>query len=93
MVDDAQWLDRASAQALAFVGRRRLADRVLLVFAAREPGVEFRGLPELAVEGLTDATPRLLDSVVRGRWTSGCATASSPRPAATRWRCWSCRAG
>src|ERR1700722_5651652 len=47
VVDDAQWLDRASAQALAFVARRLLAEPVALVFATREPGEEPRGLPEL----------------------------------------------
>ena len=47
VIDDAQWLDRASAQALAFVARRLLAEPVALVFATREPGEEFRGLPEL----------------------------------------------
>ena len=65
-VDDAQWLDRASAQALAFAARRLRAESVLVVFAAREPGVELRGLPELMVEGLRDADAReLLRSVVR----------------------------
>src|SRR5580693_6158358 len=67
VVDDAQWLDRASAQALAFVARRLLADPVALVFAMREPGEEFRGLPELLVGGLGEGDAReLLGSVVRG---------------------------
>ena len=49
VVDDAQWLDRASAQALAFVARRLVAERIALVFAARERGEAFAGLPELRV--------------------------------------------
>ncbi len=67
VVDDAQWLDRASAQVLAFVARRLLAEPVALVFAAREPGEEFRGLPELLVGGLREGDAReLLGSVVGG---------------------------
>src|SRR5712672_1919788 len=67
VVDDAQWLDRASALTLAFVARRLLAEPVALVFATREPGEEFRGLPELLVEGLRDGDAReLLSSVIRG---------------------------
>ena len=67
VVDDAQWLDRASAQALAFVARRLLAEPVALVFAAHEPGEEFRGLPELPVGGLRDGDAReLLGSVIGG---------------------------
>ena len=67
VIDDAQWLDRASAQALAFVARRLLAEPVALVFATREPGDEFRGLPELLVGGLRDGDAQeLLSSVVRG---------------------------
>lgn len=65
VVDDAQLLDRASAQALAFAARR-LAGPVLLAFAAREPGAELAGLPELVVGGLRDADAReLLASLVR----------------------------
>jgi DNA-binding CsgD family transcriptional regulator len=60
VVDDQQWLDHASAQALGFTARRLAADPVGLVFAAREPGVELAGLPELTVEGLRDEDARAL---------------------------------
>ena len=66
VVDDAQWLDRASAQTLAFVARRLLAESVALVFATREPGQEFHGLPEVELRGLCNSDAReLLGSVVR----------------------------
>jgi DNA-binding CsgD family transcriptional regulator len=68
VIDDAQWLDRASAEALAFVARRMLAEPVVMLFAAREPNDLLAGLPELALEGLADADARaLLSSVVPGR--------------------------
>ena len=51
LIDDAQWLDQASAQALGFVARRLGADPVGLVFAARVPGEDLAGLPELPVDG------------------------------------------
>jgi DNA-binding CsgD family transcriptional regulator len=64
-IDDAQWLDRASAQALAFAARRLLAEPVALIFATREPAGEFTGLPEQLVQGLEDTDARaLLDSVL-----------------------------
>ena len=67
LVDDEQWLDRASAQALGFVARRLAADPVGLVFAAREPGSELAGLPELEIDGLGDDDARaLLASVLAG---------------------------
>jgi DNA-binding CsgD family transcriptional regulator/tetratricopeptide (TPR) repeat protein len=67
IVDDAQWLDRASAQILGFVARRLLAERVVLVCAART-GIGddvLAGLPELPIEGLGDSDARalLLDNV------------------------------
>jgi predicted ATPase len=52
VVDDAQWLDRASAQVLGFVARRLLAESIALVFGARQPGRELLGVPELEVTGL-----------------------------------------
>ena len=66
VVDDAQWLDRASAQALVFVARRLLAESVALLVATREPSEELRGFQELVVEGLRDGDARaLLGSVLR----------------------------
>jgi len=54
VVDDAQWLDRVSAQTLAFVARRLLGESVVLVFAVREPSQDqtLAGLPELVVRGV-----------------------------------------
>ena len=69
VVDDAQWLDRASAQALGLVARRLVGESVALVFAARAGGAEreLEGLPELVVQGLCDGDARaLLGSVIRG---------------------------
>src|SRR5580692_2766896 len=67
VIDDEQWLDRASAQALAFVARRLAAEPVGLVFAARVPGEDLAGLPELEIAGLRDADARaLLGSVLTG---------------------------
>ena len=67
VVDDEQWLDRASVQALGFAARRLAADPVGLVFAARVTGAELAGLPELAVEGLGEEDARtLLDSALTG---------------------------
>ena len=75
LVDDAQWLDRASAQTLAFVARRLLAERIAMLFAVRQPddAGEFARLPELVVGGLaanharsllTSAIPVRLDEQV-----------------------------
>src|SRR6516162_8589088 len=57
VVDDAQWLDRPSAEALVFAARRLRAERLGIVFAAREGDAarfEAAGVPELAVAGLAD---------------------------------------
>jgi DNA-binding CsgD family transcriptional regulator len=71
VVEDAHWLDQASAQVLGFVGRRLMAEPVGLVLASREPVAEpdhLMGLPELRIEGLDDHTARaLLDSVSTAR--------------------------
>ena len=80
LVDDAQWLDEASAQIFAFVARRVAAERLALVFGLRDTGAgedhRFAGLPELRLEGLGEsdahgllaaAVPVPLDDVVRDR--------------------------
>jgi hypothetical protein len=76
VIDDAHWLDKASAHTLAFVARRLLADRVCLVFVTRHPLEELSGFPELVVSGLGDrdaaallasALPGPLDQRVRDR--------------------------
>src|SRR4051794_13260616 len=66
VVDDAQWLDQASALTLAFVARRLLAEPVAIVFAAREPGEELLHVSELVVAGVRDRDARaLLSSAVQ----------------------------
>jgi DNA-binding CsgD family transcriptional regulator len=70
VVDDAHWLDHASAQALAFVARRLQAESIGLVFAVSEPRElpGFSGFPELAVGGLHPGDAQaLLESVLPGR--------------------------
>jgi DNA-binding CsgD family transcriptional regulator len=69
VVDDAQWLDHASTQALEFVARRLAAEPMAIVFASRGSGTgaPLAGLPRLAVRGLgTDDAAALLDSAMPG---------------------------
>ncbi|MBP1822156.1 AAA family ATPase [Mycobacterium sp. OAE908] len=68
LIDDHQWLDRASAQVLAFVARRLGAESVGMIFATRTPADELAGLPKLRIDGLSDAEAReLLATVIPGR--------------------------
>ena len=68
VVDDAHWLDRASTRVLAFVARRLLAEKIALVFAARQVDDALRGLPSLHVEPLGRRDARaLLESVLPAR--------------------------
>ena len=67
LVDDEQWLDRASAQILAFVARRLDEESVGLLFAAPTPSSDLEGLPELVVEGLgRDDARTLLEAALAG---------------------------
>ncbi|MEU3410317.1 AAA family ATPase [Streptomyces sp. NPDC006658] len=68
VVDDAHWIDRASAQVLGFVARRLLAEGVALVFGSRHDVQDLLGLPELEVTGLNDSDAHaLLESVTHAR--------------------------
>ena len=62
MVDDAQWLDLASAQVLGFVARRTLVERIAIVCAARRGSGDevLAGLPDLSIQGLGDTDARSL---------------------------------
>jgi DNA-binding CsgD family transcriptional regulator/tetratricopeptide (TPR) repeat protein len=67
LVDDEQWLDRASAQVLGFVARRLQEESVGLIFASRTADDEVAGLPELVVGGLREADAhKLVDSALVG---------------------------
>ena len=70
LIDDAQWLDRVSAQVLGFVARRLAAESVVIIFAVREPAetLDLAGLPELTVGPIGDPDARaLLASAIPGR--------------------------
>jgi len=68
VIDDAQWVDHASALTLAFVARRLVAEPVGVVFAAREPVEALQHLSELEVHGLGNADARaLLSAAVRSK--------------------------
>jgi DNA-binding CsgD family transcriptional regulator len=68
LVDDAQWLDRVSAQTLGFVARRLPAEPIMLVCALREPVDGLTGLPKLTLRGLADTDARaLLHAALPGR--------------------------
>jgi DNA-binding NarL/FixJ family response regulator len=60
VVDDTQWLDRASAQAVGFVARRLANEAVAFLFGARELPDEVRDLPKMVIKGLTDGDARTL---------------------------------
>jgi DNA-binding CsgD family transcriptional regulator len=67
VVDDAQWLDRESAQILAFVARRLVTDPIVMLFASRQETDELAGLPELILSGLAEEHAGvLLSSVLVG---------------------------
>jgi predicted ATPase len=62
LIDDAQWLDRASVEALLFAARRLGAEGIVMLLAARDQNgaAEFRGLPTLPLPGLSDSSASAL---------------------------------
>ena len=67
LIDDLQWLDRASMEALAFVARRLGAETVALIMATRTAAPEFTKLPKMEVSGLRNGDARALLNLV---WTA-----------------------
>src|SRR6516162_1204614 len=96
VVDDAQWLDRPSADALVFTARRLRAEHLTMVFGAREGEATRFEAAGLAVSCLPGWRISLLPWFWRAGHAGrrpGCGTGCSPRPRGIRWRCWSWRAG
>ena len=96
VVDDAHWLDAASAAALLFCARRLGADRVAMAFGARDgAGVTFEapGLTELTLTGLDIEQSRELLAQRLGQRAGGRGRPATRRVrhVATRWRSSSCR--
>lgn len=68
VIDDAHWVDLVSMQAFGFVARRLLADRIVMIFAARRPVAQLANLPELVLTGLSEQDARtLLTRLLPGR--------------------------
>jgi predicted ATPase len=94
LVDDAHWLDEASATTLVFAARRLVAEPVAMLFAVRD-GEDARldplGLPQLRLGGLDSAAAGALLDRAAGGELSPHATGSPRRRPATRSRCSSCQ--
>ena len=96
VVEDAHWLDTATADALLFCARRLGADRVLLVFSARDATprhVRPDGIEELQLTGSTRTRPRRSSTERLGDTPAPEVSRAAHRrdAAGTHWRCSSCR--
>ena len=89
VVDDAQWLDRSSLDALAFVGHRLDTEQVVLVLAARGtvPPTGFdRDAPELPLKPLPPSEAAGCSTSSPGRPAAAPAGRCSPKQPGIRWR-------
>jgi hypothetical protein len=94
VVDDAHWLDHASTRALAFVARRLLAERIALVFAARQVDDALGAFRRFALGRCGVVMhARCWSPCCRLGSMSPCWSGSLSRPVGIRSRCWSCRGG
>jgi hypothetical protein len=90
VVDDVQWLDRASVQALSFVARRVLAEPIAMIFAVRDSSDqrELAGLPEMTISGLDDRDARaLLTAAIPGAIDERVRERILAVARVIRWRC------
>ncbi len=95
LVDDAQWLDKPSADALAFAARRFVAERIAILFGAREgdaSAFEAGDLPDLLLSGLDHEAARNVLAARRRRPRPVCGSGCSRKQAETRSHCLSFRA-
>ena len=93
VIDDAQWFDRPSADALVFSARRLRAERLVMLFGAREGDAqrfEVTDLPEMVIEGLDGRSARPGLVVAPTSWHRRSGSGCWRRPRGTLWRCWSC---
>jgi hypothetical protein len=92
LVDDAQWIDQESLQALAFVARRAEADSFALVFSTRAALDELAGIRGLSSRAWPSPTPATCwPRWSPAAWTPGRGTGLSPRRTVIRWPCSSSR--